>query len=214
VIDLSLTSSFDFGSAEYRKLLAASNATAFQHPDWLGPFYDILVPAHGVEPYIVVGHDAGELQLVLPLVRSGAAIQYAFLDVTDYACPVMRPGATQAHSALSAELLSAVGGGPLTISPVHKEHVVDWQMLLGLEPSLLPFNAHALPVAVSAGGRPQHFSARRRNDLARKANRLGQIELEVIRGARHRRRLCRGAGIPARPLRERSLATRPRLGIL
>lgn len=179
--DLSVVSSFDFGSDEYRNLLAASNATAFQHPDWLGPFYDILVPAHGVEPYIVVGRDAGELQLVLPLIRSGASVQYAFLDVTDYACPVMRPLAQPTESTLPARLRLALDGAPLTISPVHHEHVADWRTLLGSEPMQLPFQAHSLPVILS-GDRPQHFSARRRNDLSRKASRLGPLKLEIVHG--------------------------------
>lgn len=181
MIDLSVESSFDFGSAEYRELLAASNATAFQHPDWLGPFYRILVPTHGVEPHIVVGRDAGALQLVLPLTRSATSVDYAFLDVTDYACPVMRPEALEAAGALPTKLRAVLGGAPLTISPVHQEHVADWRMLLGVEPRQLSFSAHSLPVAMSrSGGR--HFSARRRGDLARKANRLGPLKLEGVHG--------------------------------
>ena len=183
MIDLSVASSFDFGSAEYRELLAASNATAFQHPDWLGPFYRMLVPAHGVEPHIVVGRDAGALQLVLPLTRCATSVDYAFLDVTDYACPVMRPGALEAVAALPAKLRAALGGATLTISPVHQEHVANWRMLLGVEPRQLPFSAHSLPVAGSSpGGTPRHFSARRRNDLGRKASRLGPLELEIVHG--------------------------------
>lgn len=183
MIDISVASSFDFASAEYRALLAASNATAFQHPDWLCPFYNILVPAHGVEPLVVVGRDqaGGELQLVLPLVRSGASIRYAFLDVTDYACPVMRPTIASRAGALPDKLRAALDGAPLVVSPVHQEHAADWQALLGVEPTRLPFQAHFLPLARS-GGRPAHFSARRRNDLARKAGRLGALDFEIVHG--------------------------------
>ena len=178
MIDLSVTSRFDFHAAEYGELLRASNATAFQHADWLDAFYRILAPAHGVDQHIVVGRDerSGELLLVLPLIRTGKSLQYAFLGVTDYACPVMSAGAVR--SILPAALRQMIDG-PLTITPVREEHVADWRMLLGLDPKPLPFGAHAMPVASS---RPTHFSARRRNDLARKANRLGGLELEVVRG--------------------------------
>ena len=179
MIDLSVTSRFDFHSTEYGELLQASNATAFQHADWLDAFYRILAPAHRIEPHIVVCRDArsGELLLVLPLIRTGRSPEYAFLGVTDYACPVIHPKVLVA-SALPAALRQMIGG-PLTIRPVREEHVADWRVLLGVDPKMLPFSAHEMPVA---GGKNAHFSARRRNDLARKANRLGGLGLEVVRG--------------------------------
>ena len=182
---ISVARDFDFHSPEYRKLLRESNATAFQHPDWLDSFYRILVPAHAVEPNIVIGRDraSGELQFVLPLIRAENSVQYASLGVTDYACPVMRRDAVRATRTLSGEVRAAIGDSPLEIAPVRLEHTADWRELLGIDPVPLPFMAHSMPVAPpGSDGRSQPFSARRRNDLARKANRLGRLELEVVHG--------------------------------
>ena len=179
---LSAANDFDFGSGEYRELLLSSNATAFQHPDWLEPFYRILVPANGVEPLMVTGRDraSGRLDLVLPLVRSATSIDYAFLDVTDYACPVMRSG-VQVVDTLPAELRAVTGGRALRIAPVRHEHVAQWRTLLNEQPDQLPFSAHSMhvPLHGTAHGRA-NFSARRRNDLARKARRLGPLEMHIL----------------------------------
>lgn len=185
MIDLTVVRRFDFRSAEYRELLRASNATAFQHPDWLDPLYRLLAPAHGVEPHIVVGRDraSGRLQMILPLVHAGTSVEYAFLGVTDYACPVIRPEALGTGGDASARLLAAMNGGPVTIAPVRQEHVAEWRLLLGADPKPLAFSAHSMPVAMpDPNGRARHFSARRRKDLARKASRLGRLELEVVHG--------------------------------
>jgi hypothetical protein len=217
VISLTVASNFDFKSTEYCELFRASNATAFQHPDWLDPFYRILAPAHSAEPQIVIGRDevSGELLLILPLVRAGTSVEYAFLDVTDYACPVMRLEATQTGGLLPTRLRAAIGGGSLRIAPVREEHAADWRLLLGFDAKQLPFRAHSMPVAMTdPGGKPLHFSARRRNDLTRKANRLGRLELEVVRGDAIAKTFAEARIFPGRPVRKRSPATRPRPRIL
>lgn len=181
MIDLSILSEFDFGSAEYAELLAASNATAFQHPDWLDPFYRILAPAHAVEAHILVGRDRSsqQLQLVLPMIKTGTSVEYAFLGVTDYACPIMRRGALTGGGAGAGDIIPALGGSALDIAPVRLEHVAEWRMLLGVDPKPLPFKAHAMPVGPDG---TRHLSGRRRNDLARKARRLGRLQLEMVVG--------------------------------
>lgn len=182
MIDLSILREFDFGSAEYAELLAASSATAFQHPDWLEPFYRILAPAHAVAPHILVGRDRSsrQLQLVLPMVTAGASVEYAFLGVTDYACPVMRPGVSNGGWTAATEIRAALGGRTPVVGPVRLEHVAEWRVLLGVDPEPLPFRAHAMPAGPR--GKP-HFSGRRRNDLARKARQLGPLRLELVGGA-------------------------------
>src|ERR1043165_10102973 len=81
---------------EYRALFLRARCSAFQHPDWLVPLYRLAVRQR-VEPFVMVGRHAhsGELAAVVPLVRrrTGAAIAlgYAFLEVTDYACPIIDP---------------------------------------------------------------------------------------------------------------------------
>ena len=49
-----------------------------------------MVPAECIEPLTVTGHSpSGELVLAVPLVRRAGrtSVEYAFLGVTDYACP-------------------------------------------------------------------------------------------------------------------------------
>ncbi len=185
MIDLSITVEFDFHSDEYRNLLQASNATAFQHPDWLDPFYRILAPAHANKPHIVLGRDraSGMLQLVLPMIRAGSSVQYAFLGVTDYACPIVRPAIVTAASGLAERLRAVIDGRPLEIAPVRSEHVAVWRTILGFDPRPLPYMAHSMAISSARKDRALPlFSSRRRNDLARKAKRLGQLDLERVRG--------------------------------
>ena len=174
---------FDFASAEYFDLLATAGATAFQHPLWLQPFYRLLLPASGVEPLIVLGHDraSGRLDLVLPLVRqTDGTVEYAFLGVTDYACLVARPGTVAAEPELAARLRDTIGPHPLSVGPVRAEHAPAWRELLGVAPGRLPFHAHTLAVAGKPGG---HFSSRRRADLRRKQRQLaGPLELQSLEG--------------------------------
>ncbi|MHA7240176.1 GNAT family N-acetyltransferase [Arthrobacter sp. TMS1-12-1] len=80
---------FDFLSAQYGALHAASAATAFQHGVWLHCLYTTLVPARGARPVVVtVRREADrELVLVLPLVRTGGVVRtltFADLGVADY----------------------------------------------------------------------------------------------------------------------------------
>lgn len=88
---------FDFMSDEYEELFLASEATAFQGPEWLGTFYNTLVPALDVEPLIITLRDPenGTLQLVLPLVRQQAMgaklVQPADLGVSDYNAIIAKP---------------------------------------------------------------------------------------------------------------------------
>lgn len=88
---------FDFLSEEYKALFAASNATAFQSPEWLHTFYNKLTPSVDAEPLIVTVRDqrAGTLNTVLPLVRQrsfGAKIvQPADLGVSDYNTAIAKP---------------------------------------------------------------------------------------------------------------------------
>ena len=70
-IKLDVTDRFDFGSPEYRALFARSTVTAFQHWDWLEPFYEHIAPEHKAEQLIVLSRDPqDELQLVVPLDRA------------------------------------------------------------------------------------------------------------------------------------------------
>ncbi|WP_041164238.1 GNAT family N-acetyltransferase [Mesorhizobium opportunistum] len=178
--------SFDFGSVEYRRLFSGASASAFQHPDWLTAFYRNIAPAHGAEPLVITGRDSdGELQLVVPLVRRGdRAIEYAFLGVTDYACPIVARGVT--FSAQTRRHFREVLGhhADLRIGPVHHSHLHEWRQLLGSEPSALDFGAHAVRYGFPyAEWRRTNLGRRGAGSLDRKARRLseaGGLKLELV----------------------------------
>ncbi|MER8695713.1 GNAT family N-acetyltransferase [Mesorhizobium opportunistum] len=178
--------SFDFGSVEYRRLFCGASASAFQHPDWLTAFYRNIAPAHGAEPLVITGRDSdGELQLVVPLVRRGdGAIEYAFLGVTDYACPIIATGVT--FGAQTRQRFRDVLGhhADLRIGPVHHSHLHEWRQLLGSEPSALDFGAHAVRYGFPyAEWRRTNLGCRGAGSLDRKARRLaeaGGLKLELV----------------------------------
>jgi CelD/BcsL family acetyltransferase involved in cellulose biosynthesis len=95
VLTLTQESGFDFLSAEYGRLFEEAGATAFQHPIWLDRLYRTLAPGLEAEPVIVTAREGGpqgRLRMVMPLVRRRhkglRLIEFADLQVSDYACPV------------------------------------------------------------------------------------------------------------------------------
>jgi CelD/BcsL family acetyltransferase involved in cellulose biosynthesis len=190
---LEATAWFDFNSSEYGRLFANSSASAFQHPDWLTAFYRHIAPAHGAEPLVITGRNGqGELQLVIPLVRrdSGDAaglIEYAFLGVTDYACPVIARSMAVGSETVQAlrQVLGAHAG--LTIGPVHRDHLSEWRSLLAVEPSELDFGAHAVRYGFPYGPwRRRNLGSRRIAGAARKARslaRAGPVQLDLVEPA-------------------------------
>jgi CelD/BcsL family acetyltransferase involved in cellulose biosynthesis len=173
-------SDFDFASDEYRVLFRHARCSAFQHSDWLTPFYR-MARTRQAEPLIMVGRRAGtaELAAVVPLIRrrtgNGTAIEYAFLGVTDYACPVIDPAAI-AHgdrARLGRHFLRALGAfDRLDIRPVREGDLAAWETLLPCEPTALGFGAHHLQRSAPTGP-----------DLARKVKRLGKqgvLALEMV----------------------------------
>lgn len=195
MIELESTAHFDFGSAEYRALFARAGPTAFQHPDWLTPFYRHLVRGPDIEPLIVVGRSSssGELLMVVPLLRRRAGslcrVEYAFLGVTDYACPILLPeiAPAVADERLPDRFRSAVGPHDvLRIEPVRQEHLAVWRLLTGAAPRPMDYGAHA--VELGAPFRPWrkgNLGARRAAALDRKARRLaerGALRLDALTG--------------------------------
>jgi len=184
------TDRFDFGSSEFHRLFGAARATAFQHPDWLLAFYRHMAPAHDAEPLVVTGRDTdGQLRLVVPLVRrktdeGSDRIEYAFLGVTDYACPVIADG-----TGLGAETARRFGDilGPhagLKVGPVHHDHLHLWRSLLGVEPQALGFGAYAVSYGFPyPEWRRTNLRARHAAELDGKAHKLaeaGGLRLELV----------------------------------
>lgn len=176
---------FDFGSQEFRLLLDRSRASAFQQPEWLAAFYRHMAPAHSADPLVVTGRNAeGELCLVLPLLRRAALdVEYAFLGVTDYACPVVA-GDLAMDDRPASFLRQLFGAGTrLTIGPVHQDHVASWRSLLGVEPRELDFGAHSVRYGSPyPQWRRANLGMRRAGSLDRKARRLNEVaELRLER---------------------------------
>jgi len=183
---LETTDRFDFGSEEFRRLLGHARASAFQQPEWLAAFYRHVAPAHGAEPLIVSGRDAqGELCLVLPLVRRGShLVEYAFLGVTDYACPIVAID-PPADARIAFDMRQLLGRDTrLRIGPVHQDHLQFWRSLLGTEPRTLDFGAHLVRYGSPyRDWRRGNLGPRRAAALDRKARRLddaGGLRLELL----------------------------------
>lgn len=184
------TDRFDFGSSEFRRLFSGAGATAFQHPDWLIAFYRHIAPAHHAEPLVVTGRDTdGQLRLVVPLVRrkteaGSDTIEYAFLGVTDYACPVIADGTGLGDETARRfrDMLGPHAG--LNIGPVHHDHLHLWRSLLGVEPLALGFSAHAVSYGFPyPEWRRSNLRARHAAELDGKARKLaeaGGLWLELV----------------------------------
>lgn len=190
-VTLSVEPGFDFGAAPYRDLFKRASCSAFQHPDWLQPFYRMLAGPKGFDPLVVTGYDSvGELKLVVPLIRRRVeritTIAYAFLGVTDYACPIIAPELSL-DAPLAADFHRALGAHDLLrIEPVRGDACDAWRALLGLAAEPLGFSAHAAtcagPYDTWRGG---VLGQRRTADLQRKSRRLaerGVLHLRVDEG--------------------------------
>ncbi len=204
---LTTTANFNFKSREYQHLFDRGSASAFQHPDWLTAFYDILLKDRPVEPLIVVGRSesTGELEIVIPLARQtvGGAIlvEYAFAGVTDYACPVAMPDFAAGIS-FSEQLLAVLGQHDLLrIEPVRNSDTPLWRQLLGRQPEELVYGNH--PVCLGApfkAWRDRNLGLPRARQLDRKLRRLsevGRVDFRLLSAER-----AAGALASARKFRE------------
>lgn len=186
---------FDFGSAEYRDFFARCGLTPFQHPDWLAAFYRRLPGPAGYQPLILVGrHEAsGDLACVVPLLRNDSAapprVTFAFLGVTDYACPVFDPAVVDGMR-LAEALDRIVGRHALDIAPIHHDHLPLWEKLLGQRGAPMEFGSHAVAVTQPvAEWRRGKYGPNQLNGLPRKVRRLaekGELKFETLSGSEAR----------------------------
>lgn len=186
MIELVNEAGFDFGSAEYRAFFARFGQTPFQHPDWLAPFYRRLPDASGVLPLILVGRQAGELRCVLPLLRApDGEVTFAFLEVTDYACPVV-DHAVLGELSVGVALAEVAGDYRLNIAPIHEDHRGVWRALLGRDGAPMHYGAHAVTLSQPiAEWRRQTYGHHMLVGLGRKGRRLaerGDLRLEQVTG--------------------------------
>jgi CelD/BcsL family acetyltransferase involved in cellulose biosynthesis len=194
MIELILTDHFDFNSEAYRNLLRNAQITPFQYPEWLTSYYRHMVVHPGSRAMVILGHSrtTGALQLVLPLVKMSSnnktVIEYAYSDVTDYACPVLHTDLLDHREALSTlpgKLAEVLGKhAPLHIKPVRAEESPIWECLLDQPPAMLGYGRHQVtPSLPFSSWRDQNFGKARRSQLDRKLRRLndqGNIRLEIV----------------------------------
>lgn len=148
MIEITNEPEFDFGSEEYRELFSRFGLTPFQHPGWLLPFYRRLPAAAGQTPLILVGRETrtGKLCAVFPLLKDANAtksrITFSFLEVTDYACPVIDPAALGQIS-LRTEIRRLLGDHVLDVAPIHSDHTYIWSELLQCKRNADPLRGEA-----------------------------------------------------------------------
>ena len=179
---------FDFGSEEYARLHASSNATAFQHPLWLASFYRHLAGPRGATKVVVTGRDraSGELLFVLPLIsrrKSGIVLlEGCDLGVSDYSAPVVAR-----HFRTGGELAAAIlpvlpPHDLMRIRPVREEHVAAWRFFLGGETEKLDFSAHAAALGADFGKwRREAWEPSMRSMLDRKKKRFLKLDGAAVR---------------------------------
>lgn len=158
MIDYTWCTEFDFRSAEFERLFARSDASAFQHPIWLARVYGQLVPARSLRPAILTGRrrSDGQLVYVLPMVKRSLGPlsigEYADLGVTDYCYPIADEWMTSAlrrNSALRDGLANALRR--FSVARLQKLHVESLKQMAGLK------SAHFAPMAVH--GHPAELKA-------------------------------------------------------
>jgi hypothetical protein len=112
-------------------------------------------------------------------------VTFAFLEVTDYACPVVDPAALDDLSVPEA-LVRIVGPHRLYIAPIHHEHRAIWARLLGHEPTPLSFGSHAVRlIQPMSEWRHQTYGHALLSGLGRKARRLadlGEVRVDQMSG--------------------------------
>ncbi len=194
MIKLTLDENFDFSGTAYSGLFAASNATAFQHPDWLNKAAETLAKPKNADMMTIIGwsEDNGELVLVIPFVRRYFAgvslLEAADFGVTDYAAPVVRNGHEKhiiRQSGIGARICELVGHCDIfRIKSARAEHVDLWQALTGLDMQRADFSSHAVRLGEPyADWRKQAFGKSHCKYLDRKNRKLeksGKVEFRNI----------------------------------
>lgn len=193
LFDVRLEPAFHFLSEEYGQLFERASATAFQHPIWLHRLYRDLAPRLGAEPLIVAARrrGTGELAMVLPLVRrkrgSLRVIEFADLEVSDYAAPVCDPAAL--GELASERVAREVRAQLRPFDLVRVKKLVDGapalDRLLGLgQRSQLPVSAHAVrlyePFAQWRSDNIEDSYRRELEKKRRKLERRGEVRFELV----------------------------------
>lgn len=193
-VDVSTQNTFDFASEEYRDLFSNSEATAFQHPNWLSVFYRMLVPNRDAQKLIITGRDTstGTLIFLLPLIRRDirnvVLIESADLGVSDYSAPIIRKGLVEnlrQYDALSKSIAAAIGKyDVLRIKPIRDEMRQYWAVFFKSSPNALNFSAHASVIkAPYDAWRLEAFGKSHAKYIDRKTRRFeknADVTLEIV----------------------------------
>lgn len=188
---------FDFRSADYAELFAASAATAFQHPIWLAQLYEKVVRQSAAAPLIIVVRvrESGKLAMVLPLVRRRymllRAVEFADMRVSDYASPVAEPE-TFSRILADSRTLAAIRRQlrPYDILRIGKlsDQALPMQRLFGLETrNSMEMNAYCAKLEPTfADWRARQLDQSYRRELDKKwrqLNRMGEARFDRMMGA-------------------------------
>ncbi len=184
---------YDFGAAEFAALFDGAQASGFQHPIWLGNFYNLMCPEQGAQACIVTLRDDDRLLGVVPLIlrnKSGLRLlETTDLGVSDYAAPVLSDELQDMlvrEPALKQQFQSHLPAHDvLRIRPIRDEHLPQWQLLFDGVAQKLDFSAHAVELAEPFDEwRVAHLDRSMASQMKRKAKRWQkQHDVELGRAA-------------------------------
>ncbi len=192
--DYSVDCAFDFFGAEYAALFSSANATAFQHPQWLGALARDVAPGRGAKNLTITGRlsGTGELVFVLPLtrrmIRGVAMVECADFGVTDYSAPVVHTRYRKhlvTDSRLARTILALAGHCDIfRVKAIRDEHGSMWAAIAGTDLQPADFSAHSVALGSPyAQWRTQAFGKSHARYLDRKRKRFEKLEgvrFEVI----------------------------------
>ncbi|PLW75773.1 GNAT family N-acetyltransferase [Cohaesibacter celericrescens] len=156
MLELSVSSDFDYESAEYKALFDNADVTAFQHPAWQSAMQAHLRSVSGIKECTLLMRckKSGMLVALVPLIsrkKMGATIlEYANLGLVDYAMPTLHNDIFQwipDTKTLSEQLYKTLG----SYDVLRIKHMpIDNPLILKLFPNSVmeraDFSAHAAKV--------------------------------------------------------------------
>ena len=151
MLRIDITDRPDFSGAAYRSLFERSDATAFQHPEWLTAFENLLKP-RGAQWRVVSIFDGSELVACLPLTirrKTGMSLlEAADLGVCDYCAPVIAPGRRETID-WQAVRRALRPYDLMRVRNVRPQHSEAWAAILDSDPRATDYGFHDVPLCGS-----------------------------------------------------------------
>lgn len=186
------TEAFDFCSHDYRELFARSDASAFQHPDWMHAMATQLGPSMPADLLIVTIREeqSGTLVALLPFTKRAIGpfklLEFLNFGVVDHACAILDVSFCEKllrhEDKYTDELTDKLSKALTPYNIVWIKHVRERDLwILSLFPkswiaAKADFSSHATELGDNfADWKLSHLSANRRHDLKRKRARLAKL---------------------------------------